>query len=81
MNRTYSIGEGYSKIDIQILNNELSCLNEEYQMSFMLDDVNDILEELNTIENFINSESECSLDFYKNESFSIYIKTKKSFIL
>lgn len=81
MNRTYSIGEGYSKIDIQILNNELSCLNEEYQMSFMLDDVNDILEELNTIENFINSESEYSLDFYKNESFSIYKNEKIYFVV
>lgn len=81
MKRNYSIGESYSKIEIQILDNELSCINEEYQMSFVLDNVDDILEELNAIEHYINSGCECSLDFYKNESFSIYKNEKIHFVV
>lgn len=55
----FSIGEGYSTIEVSISDfGEFECKNEEFQMSFVLDNVIDIINEIDNIKSFIDSSSE-----------------------
>lgn len=55
----FSIGEGYSTIEVSINDfGEFECKNEEFQMSFVLDNVVDIIDKIDNIKSFIDSSSE-----------------------